>query len=116
MIPYRHDRKRKSSIQGQANGNIHKADGIKKRRRRPTRHPSIFHTRIHIFHIICFHPLHRGDSASYHSKGRYSDFTPFFMHLPTQISEKITGSGSSAKEHKGVYSCGTVGDSHSIPY
>lgn len=29
MIPYRHDRKRKSSIQGQANGNIHKADGIK---------------------------------------------------------------------------------------
>ncbi|WP_299338679.1 hypothetical protein [Prevotella sp.] len=30
MIPYRHDRKRKSSIQGQANGNIHKADEIKK--------------------------------------------------------------------------------------
>lgn len=30
MIPYRHDRKRKSSIQGQANENIHKAVGIKK--------------------------------------------------------------------------------------
>lgn len=29
MIPYRHDRKRKTSIQGQANGNIHKAAGIK---------------------------------------------------------------------------------------
>lgn len=44
MIPYRHDRKRKSSIQGQANGNIHKAVGIKNTKKTP------YKTSIHIPH------------------------------------------------------------------
>lgn len=50
MIPYRRDRKRKPGIQGGRQMETYiKPTDKKTRRRRPAGHPSIFHTRIHIY-------------------------------------------------------------------
>ena len=50
------------------------------------------------------------------SQGRYSDFAPLSRHLPT-LSNNDKGQWRHRRENnKGAYSCGTVGDFHSVPF
>lgn len=49
-----------------------------------------------------------------HGRGRYSDFAPLSRHLPTRTTK---GAVVHCQErNNGAYSCGTVGDLHSIPF
>ena len=72
-----------------------------------------------IFTQLRFHSLHREDSAKTNIKaGILTSLHSHDTFPPETEKPKKHSSGQwpVVTEHKGAYSCGTVGDSHSVPF